>query len=221
MGDVNIDDLLVLNLPMSRSPLEGGGYKYDPDSQVVALLVGPTLEYANGVGAPGAQTTKSSASRLHLYKLKTAVESERTYSASNTYGATVQVSSKRVNVLGIASNKSPFLKSEPLPYSAATVATFKLDNAVAAKELPALKAVLVMQLESPRVVYNFNHIEPTRDKPSEFYISEKFLYGKIISVVFYSGLTGQIFARLPDSIVVPPGTQIKTSAPAAFSIAAQ
>ena len=43
-------------------------------------------------------------------------------------------------------------------------------------------------------------MEPKRDNPVDISVQEKFLTGNIIGIVFYSGLTGEVFARLPENL---------------------
>lgn len=79
---------------------------------------------------------------------------------------------------------------------------FHLDNAVAAVELPNMKALLVMKLSPPFIIYNYSHKEPKRDSPSDIAVQEKFLAGDIIGIVYYSGKSGKIFARIPENFGV-------------------
>jgi hypothetical protein len=78
-----------------------------------------------------------------------------------------------------------------------------LDNAQAAAELPELKALIVMKLTDPYVVYNFTHKEPKRDSPTDISSQEKFLTGDVLGIFYYSGRTGEIFARLPEAFGKP------------------
>jgi hypothetical protein len=61
-----------------------------------------------------------------------------------------------------------------------------------------MKALVVMKLSAPYVLYNFIHEEPTRDSPTKFTLQEKYLTGDVLGIVYYSGQTGEIFARLPE-----------------------
>jgi hypothetical protein len=74
-----------------------------------------------------------------------------------------------------------------------------MGNAKAARVLPTLKALVVMKLVDPYVVYDFIYSKPTRDNPIKVTSREKFLIGNVLGIVFYSGLTGEVFARLPDT----------------------
>jgi hypothetical protein len=137
--------------------------------------------------------------------LNTKIKSKSTYQGSNAYGATVTVKQTSWSSLGIAANRLPFLSFERhSAYSNPTIASqFKLENSRAAQELPVLKALIVMKLADPYILYNFSHVAPKRDDPVDFSVQEKFLTGNVIGIVFYSGLTGEIFARLPNTLGKP------------------
>ena len=78
-----------------------------------------------------------------------------------------------------------------------------MENAKAARELPTLKALVVMKLVDPYIVYDFMHSKPTRDSPIEVTSQGKYLTVNVFGIVFYSGLTGEVFARLPDTFGKP------------------
>ena len=73
-----------------------------------------------------------------------------------------------------------------------------------------MKVLIVMKLSAPFVVYNFRSKEPKRDSPTEILTQEKFLTGDVLGIVYYSGKTGEIFARLPDAFGQPePKVEVK------------
>ena len=44
-------------------------------------------------------------------------------------------------------------------------------------------------------------------------MQEKYLYGDVLGIVFYSGKTGEIFARLPENFgKAEPSNEMKTEA---------
>lgn len=159
----------------------------------------------NGIGAPDYQTNRRESRGLDQFDLDFKVNSKSTYEGSNAYGAKITVEKTSSTRLGIAVNRIPFLTfkrdmfySNPVP-----AAQFNLENVRAAKELPALKALVVMRLADPFIVYDFFHSEPTRDKPNDMSSQGKYLTGNILGIIFYSGVTGEIFARLPDAFGRP------------------
>lgn len=166
----------------------------------------------NGIGAPDYQTNRRESKGLDQFDLDLKIDSNSTYVGSNAYGAKVTVEKTISTQLGIAVNRIPFLTftrerlySNPVP-----AAQFNWENARAAKELPALKALVVMRLAAPYIVYDFWHSRPTRDKPNDMSSQGKYLTGNILGIIFYSGVTGEIFARLPDAFGRPePKVEMK------------
>ena len=46
--------------------------------------------------------------------------------------------------------------------------------------------------------FHFIHIEPKRDSPTEMLHTSYLILGTLLEVAIYSGLTGEIFARIPS-----------------------
>lgn len=210
LGDSSIDDVLAFVVPASKGGKYSSGlrYEFNADTGDVNLYVLPaSSKYLplNGIGAPDYATNRREGKGLDKFELSTRIESESTYQGSNAYGATVTVEKTVMSRFGIAANRLPFLSFErDLIYSNPTIASqFKLENSRAAQELPALKVLIVMKLADPYIFYNFSHVEPKRDNPVDISVQEKFLAGNVIGIVFYSGLTGEIFARLPETFGKP------------------
>ncbi len=57
---------------------------------------------------------------------------------------------------------------------------------------------MVMKLASPYIAYNWFSKKPTRDDPTELSVTGKYLTGSVLGIVFYSGITGKIFACIPE-----------------------
>lgn len=224
VGDLAIDDLLAFVLPVKSGEnysMSELGYKYNADTGEVSLFVLPRSSTPNGIGAPSSANMpprKAAApgapkiaepvrqfTDLDVFNLDFRIESQKTYRASNAFGANVTVQESSFTRLSIASDRIPFLnfKRETLYSNPISAATFNLDPAKAAKELPVLKAVMIARLADPYILYHFFHTKPTREDPTEMSSTNKLLFGDILGVVFYSGLTGEIFARLPHSLGVP------------------
>jgi hypothetical protein len=207
LGDSSLEDTFAFVVPVSKGgPYRDGlGYVFNADTSEVRLFVLPTPSSMNGIGAPDYQTNRRESNGLDQFALEYKIISQSTYEGSNAYGAKVTVEKTSSNRLGIAANRIPFLSfkrelvySNPIP-----AVQFNLENARAAMELPALKALLVMQLAEPFIAYHFIHKEAKRDSPSEISNQGKFLTGNILGIVFYSGVTGEIFARVPDAFGRP------------------
>jgi hypothetical protein len=68
-----------------------------------------------------------------------------------------------------------------------------------------------MKLADPYVVYNFSSSKPTREDPYDIINRSRYLTGNVLGIVFYSGITGEIFARLPDGFGKPePQVEMKS-----------
>lgn len=201
LGDSTVEDVFAFVHPVT-SWGKSLHYKFNPDTSEVLLFVLPLFSSMNGIGAPDSQNPPRKSIGLDQLDLDASTDLKRTYQASNAYGAAVTVEETRMSMLGFAVNQIKFLNFErekfsyPNPISAAK---FNLENAKAAKELPSLKALVIMKLAEPYIAYHFSHKEPKRDSPTEISIRGKYLTGDILGVIFYSGLTGEIFARLPQS----------------------
>lgn len=205
LDNTSVIDVFAFVVPVSKQGKfkRGIGYAFDADTSDVklyALPISSTGLSLNGIGAPDYQTNRRENKGLDQFPLSMKILSNRTYQGSNAYGATVTVKEINSSSAGIAANRIPFLIFErDTTYANATVAAqFKLENSRAAAELPVMKALVVMKLSAPYVLYNFIHEEPTRDSPTKFTLQEKYLTGDVLGIVYYSGQTGEIFARLPE-----------------------
>ena len=217
LDNASVNDVFAFVVPVSKGGAyrDGIGYEFDADTSEVKLYALPkSSKYLslNGIGAPDYQTNRRESKGLDQFTLSTKIESKSTYQGSNAYGATVTVEKTSMASAGIAANRIPFLSFErDIVYRNPTVsAKFKLDNSRAATELPTMKALIVMKLSAPYVVYNFTNKEPKRDSPTDISMQEKFLAGDVLGIVYYSGQTGEIFARLPDNFGRPePKVEVK------------
>jgi hypothetical protein len=216
-GNSAIDDVFAFSISVKKVlgssgfVLDGFSYKFNADNGEVSLYVLPRFSTSpmNGIGAPGfvydPSNRRESTRGLDVFRLGYEILSKSTYQASNAYGATVTVEKTTSSAVGIAAQKIPFLVLERASYyrNPPVSSQFNLDNAKAAKELPRLKALIIMKLSDPYVVYNYFHSEPTRDSPSDLSVQEKYLTGDVLGIVFYSGLTGEIFTRMPSKFGQP------------------
>lgn len=210
LDDSSVEDIFAFSVPVQKGGKHSDGLRYEfnadtGDVNLYALPKSSKYLSLNGIGAPDYQTNRRESRGLDQFTLSTKRESQSTYQGSNAYGATVTVEKTSMSSAGIAANRISFLKFErDLYYANPTAASqFKLDNSQAAAELPALKALIVMKLSDPYVVYNFAHKEPKRDSPTDISMQEKYLTGDVLGIVFYSGRTGEIFARLPETFGSP------------------
>jgi formylglycine-generating enzyme required for sulfatase activity len=223
MGGISVSDTIAFTLPVgsSREPF---GYRFDADTSQVRLFVLPVASRLNGIGGPAGASPNgypSLGANLDRFDLSDRLDSASSYLGSNAYGATVTVEKTRRVRVGIAANQIPFLlfKREPFYSSPMPIAQFTMNNAEAAKEMPLLRVMIVMRLAAPYIVYHYEHFEPTRDAPYEISRQSRYLTGDVLGIVFYSGVTGEIFSRTPvrlsDWIGAGQQASIQPIAPAA------
>lgn len=207
LGDSTVDDNFSFVLPVSSGSQFLGGLKYNfnADTSEVRLFVLPQPSSTNGIGGPNYPNAKRGTDGLDQLDLDFKVNSTRKYQASNAFGASVIVEESSATQIGIVVNRMPFLSvTRALTYpNPAPTTQFNLENAKAAKELPAMKALVVMKVADPYILYNYDHVKPTRDRPVELSTQSKYLTGSVLGVVFYSGLTGEVFARVPENFGKP------------------
>lgn len=203
LGNLTVDDTLAFVVPVAASRQYASGLKYNfnADTGEVRLYVLPTSSTLNGIGAPDYRTNRRKSEGLDQFDIDFKIISKNTYQASNAYGATITVDESNSVKHGIAANRIPFLdfKREIIYRNPIPTVQFNMENAKAAKELPSLKALIVMKLADPYVVYNFFHSKPTRDSPNELSSQGKYLTGDVMGIVFYSGINGEILARIPET----------------------
>ena len=208
LDNSNLDDIYGFIVPVSKLAEYSDGirYKYDVDIGTLKLYVLPSSsKYTplNGVGGPEYDINKPEIQMLDQFKLSTKVDSKRSYMASNAFGATIPVEEISMSRAGLAVNPINHLNFErDIIYSTPTVAAeVRMDRSKAAAELPLMKALIVMKLTSPYIVYNATHKKPKRDSPSDIFVQEKFLTGDVIDIIYYSGRTGEVFARVSEKHV--------------------
>lgn len=220
LDGASVEDVFAFSLPVPKGSRYSDGlrYTFNADTGEVAFYALPTSSKylpLNGIGAPDYQTNRRERSGLDQLKLDRKIEATSTYEGSNAYGAKVTVEKTTMSIFGIAANRIPFLRFErDSSYGNPPVAAqVKMDNARAAAELPNLKALVVMKLADPFVLYHFMHKEPKRDSPSEILAQEKYLTGDVLGIVYYSGTSGEVFARLPENFGKPdPQPEAKPAA---------
>ena len=203
LDDYGIDDTFAV----VRSVVSGGkypsglSYTFNADISEVSIYVLPTSSTLNGVGRPHYQNDRQEGHGLDVFRFDTKTVAESTYQASNAYGATITVEKSNMSGIGIAASKVSFLhfKREVAYSNPPSALRFTMDSSKAARELPALKALIVFKLAEPFMYYDFSHKKPSRDSSTDISMRYQFISGNILGIVFYSGITGEILARLPDS----------------------
>jgi hypothetical protein len=201
VGNAGIDDLFPFVAKVSKFHVCANGvlYGYDADTAQASFYLEPMTEVLGGPDyryEPG-----SDLPTLDTFELARDYEKNRTYTASNAYGAETTVVESKGIIYAIASERIPFItgtRAETCKAKSARV-SFKIESSIAAQELPSLKALIVIRPKAPYVKYSFFHKSPTRDDPKELNVMTKALYGDVARIVIYSGNSGQIYAQFPDS----------------------
>lgn len=200
----SLEDILAFTVPVLNGEKNRQGLKYEfnADTGDVNLYALPEfLEYRSliMVGAADYKSNRRESGGLYGFILNTDWEPASTYQISNAYGASAKVRMMSTLSVGIAANQIQFLKSERhISYDNPEVAgQFKMENTQAAEVLPELKALIVMKLTEPYLVYKSTRTKPTLDFPIDMSSQEAFLTGDVLGIVYYSGRTGEIYARLP------------------------
>jgi hypothetical protein len=200
LGNSSVEDTFAFVVPVTKGRANAGDitsrgikYDYNADTSELRLFVLPESSSMNGISAPDFQTSRRESKGLDQFDLDLKINSTTTYKASNAFGATVTVEKTVSTRLGIAVNRIPFLIYGPANQT--YLVQLHMENFKAAKELPSLKALIVMKLADPYVVYDLRHSQPTRDNPTERITQRKYLTGDVFAIVVYSGLTGDVLAR--------------------------
>lgn len=210
LGDTRLDDTFAFTYSVGPRASSDHSFRYsfNADTNDLQLFAYPNRQTTNGIGAPvpgPADALKDRKKEYDAFDEALTKGNSRTYVASNAYGATVTVEEITFIGHGVAANRIPFInvsKAEAYRFPEPLI-RLVMDKAKAAKELPALKALIVMKLNSPYVTYNRDHSKPTRDYPTETYVYSKYVTGDVLGIVYYSGLTGEIIARLPENFGMP------------------
>jgi len=74
-----------------------------------------------------------------------------------------------------------------------------MDATTAAQELTTLKALIMLKVKPPYVLYREFHKEATRSDPTETHVLSKALSGDVVGIVIYSGTTGKIVTQFPQT----------------------
>ena len=173
------------------------GYGYDADTSKATLHL-PIREKAlsergsidSAYGAPP---------RYDMLELQREYEKEKTYMGVNAFGVSTPVRETNGIVFAVAAKKIPYIKGRrtlTCEENAAAFA-FDMDAATAEKELPSLKAMVVLKLKPPYVLYDDYYKEPTRDDPVEASVQTRAFFGEVARIVVYSGITGKIVTQFP------------------------
>jgi hypothetical protein len=202
LGDLSLDDQLVFVVPVeSREMGNAFYYNYDADSGEVSIFASPRTSSPNGIGGPIDAQQGMRPRNLKVLYLKYTVEPDRSYLGMNMFGATAEVSETRSTNLGFASESIQFPNFETrYGTSSQPVARFALEVGRAVKEVRSIKAAIIAKLTDPYILYDWDSSDATIDSPMKYIRQDKLLFGNIMGIVFFSEATGEIFAKIPNSL---------------------
>jgi hypothetical protein len=208
IGDSNVKDAFAFALSVKSRKMYDYGVKYsfNADTNDVQLFILPFSVPMNGLGSPDHNAMPVSISSQYMFESSFEIKDQSTYQGKNAYGATVTVEEHKSTSLGLSTNSLSYIRYKGENYiTPSPAAQFKLSNVMAALELPHLKVLVIMKLVEPYILYDYQNSRPTFDSPVDRAKSRKFLNGSILGFVFYSGITGEIFARAPEAfgLVMP------------------
>lgn len=201
LGNSTLQDIFAFVVPFNKTG-ETLRYKYNADTRDVSLYVLPEFISFDGIGSPDYISGQKSKDNLDNFFLSSSIVGKEDWLVN-----------------GIAANRIPFFsfkrKYESGGYeyysNPVSVARFNMESSQAAKELPALKMLIVMKLASPYIWYNYEYIDLGIFSPTGIIKQYEYLAGDVLGVLLYSGLTGNIFVRMPENFgKLEPKTEIST-----------
>lgn len=196
LGSLAPNSLMAFSLPgETNRKIE---YSYDADGGKATVALPMREIRANGI-----RRGKDSEYRedlINAFDHSTTLISSRSYLAANAYGARAKVTDDSYNKFGIAFPLTDLNVTRRGSASDRPSTTFAISPEKAKKELPHLRIALIVRPKSPYVVYDAVSTEATVANPEAASFYKLYLLTDFHGAVFYSGLTGEIFARMPDQL---------------------
>lgn len=207
IGNSSLNDWFALVTPVKNNGQSSNAisYEFNANTGKVKLFVLPYSFELNNIGAPDYDLNKMRYKGLDQFELSYKLKSKGPYKGPGSYRAKYPIEETDTARLGIAVNRIPFLdfQRDNFQSNKKPVIQLTMENAVAEKELPALKALLVMKVAAPYLVYDFYRSEFTPDRTDMKTIQSIYLAGNMAGIIFYSGITGDILGRLPAGFGLP------------------
>ena len=200
MGEYGIDDAFpfIVEVGKYASCLNGIRYAYDADKSRATLHLSA---WSDALGDRGySYSADSDAPKYDTLVLRRDDKKDTSYMGVNAFGVSTPVKVSRGVIYQVAAKKIPYIKGRRTLSCEEKKAAFawQVDAAVAEKELPSLKAMLIVKLKPPYVLYSDYQREPTRDDPVDIEVQTRAVFGDVVKVVVYSGITGNIISQFPQ-----------------------
>lgn len=197
IDDYGVDDVFpfVVDVTKYSTCLHGIMYGYNPDMSKATLHISAYPEsYGDRNFISGYDNQK-----YDTFELGREYQKDRTYIGSNAFGVQAKVTQVEGVIYTVASKKIDFVpgKRTLSCFEKEALFKFNMDADTAAKELPTLKALIMLKVKPPFVLYRNFHSEATRSDPTETTVLTKALYGDVVGIVIYSGTTGKIVTQFP------------------------
>lgn len=198
LGMLTPESLMAFSVP-GPDGLYKVEYAYDADLGTVTIPFRTYRTNPNGI-AQGAIHTSDRRYRegievVHVFLTTIASKS---YIGSNAYGATARVTKNDFNLFGIALHPNVVTESLAPTYGKRPATTFAMSAEKAKRELPHLRMAIIVRPKEPYVLYHYDRDKATISSPRESVTYEAHLLGHLHGIVYYSGLSGEIFARVPE-----------------------
>lgn len=197
IDDYGVDDVFpfVVDVIKYSTCLHGIMYGYNPDTSKATLhLSADPDSYGDRNFISGYDSPK-----YDTFELGREYQKDKTYIGSNAFGVQAKVTQVDGVIFKVASKKIHFVpgKRTLSCFEKEALFKFNIDIATAAKELPTLKALIMLKVKPPYVLYRKFHSEATRSDPTETKVITKSLYGDVVGIVIYSEITGKIVTQFP------------------------
>lgn len=208
LGGSTLNDVFAISMPVSKWALDSLAYTFNPDASEGALFVLPDTS-TGGYKGVFEKREYGEQSGIDFFKnLAGKIISRSTYVGSNAYGAKVTVEKTASVSYGLAADRIPFLTfirknyygSDLSRISNLAAIRFKMDGSAAAKMIPDLRVLMIFSLREPFVLEDAIHVEPKRDNPVDIVGLFQFLRVDVLGIIWYARSTGEILARLPETL---------------------
>lgn len=199
VDDYGVDDVFPFIVDVSKysTCLHGIMYGYNPDTSKATLHLSADSDsygdrdFISGYDGP----------KYDTFELGREYEKDKSYVGSNAFGVQAKVTQVEGVIYTVASKKITFVPGKRTLsfFEKEALFKFNMDATTAEQELTTLKALIMLKVKPPYVLYREFHKEATRSDPTETNVLSKALYGDVVGIVIYSGTTGKIVTKFPQT----------------------